>query len=53
MNSLYAPVDSLKKVLHSVNATDKVCLDCNKSVSFNTNTRRWESSDFNGIYCKG
>jgi len=52
MNSLYAPADSLKKVLHSVDMTKKVCVACNKLVSFNTWSRRWETNGWNGIYCK-
>ena len=56
MNSLYNPADSLTPILHSPirNGLESIgtCANCNSTVSFNKSIRRWESSAWNGMYCK-
>ena len=56
MNSLYAPADSLKPILHTVirkgTELEGSCSSCGLTIQFNKYSRRWESNEWNGIYCK-
>jgi hypothetical protein len=48
MNSLYAPADSLKPILHFPNR-DGNCFFCNEEITFSVNLRRYVGDK--GILC--
>jgi len=55
MNSLYAPADSLKPILHIPTQVEEglvPCANCGLEIQFNTYSRRWSSNAWNSIYCK-
>ena len=55
MNSMYAPADSLKPILHSPTTIGQgatPCRNCNEMIQFNSWNRRYENVATGVIRCK-